>query len=194
MKLLRKSGMRLNKKGKKIYYGIYLCSFCLKEVEKDLSNGGRMKSCGCYRIESIKIHGETYTRLYSIWTNMKTRCLNPNREAYKDYGGRGITICPEWTNDYIAFRDWSLNNGYRENLQINRKNNNGNYEPGNCNWITRTENMRNTRRIKNSLKIANEIRDLYNTGDYTQKELAEKCKMRPDTICDIINNEIWINL
>src|SRR4030066_1172507 len=155
MKLIKKLGTKINKSGHYISFAIFWCDPCKQEVERQLQNGLKQASCGC--ILSNYKHGNTSTKLYYVWSAMKQRVLNLNSKRYKDYGGRGITICPEWTNDYIAFRDWSLNNGYRENLQINRKNNNGNYEPGNCNWITRTENMRNTRRIKNSLKIANEI-------------------------------------
>lgn len=81
-------------------------------------------------------HGFFGTKLYNVWASIKTRCLNPKSQAYKNYGGRGITICPEWAESYIVFRDWALNNGYKDNLQIDRKNTNGNYEPTNCNFIT----------------------------------------------------------
>src|SRR3990172_12129500 len=119
-------------------------------------------------------HGGSYTKLYYVWSNMKQRILNPKDKGYKNYGGRGITICPEWTNDYIVFRDWTLSNGYAEGLQINRINNDGNYEPSNCNWITNKENQRNRRDTIINLQIANEIRELEKTGKYLQKELAEK--------------------
>ena len=140
-----------------------------------------------YKLE----HAETNTRLYSIWSAIKQRVLNPNKHAYKDYGGRGITICPKWTNDYIAFRDWALSNDYQEGLEIDRRNNNGNYEPSNCRWITHKENMRNKRGVKLTLEIANEIRDLYNTGNYTQRELAIKFNVKESNICQIINNKKW---
>ena len=140
-------------------------------------------------------HGESYTRLHSIWADIKTRCLNPNCLSYKDYGGRGITICPEWTNDYITFRDWSLSNGYKEGLQINRINNNGNYEPNNCNFVTIQENTRNRRgqKIKN-MEIVNKIKSLYIAGNYTQLELAKKYNVCIGTIFRIINNKSWKNI
>ena len=174
-------------------WAVFLCTICNLEVERPLGNGLKAKSCGCNRIESLKTHGQTYERLYVIWTSMKTRCLNPNFKQYKDYGGRGITICPEWSESYTKFRDWALSNGYKDNLQINRIKNDGNYEPGNCNFVTKTENLRNTRRIKQSLEKANEIRDLYATKNYTQKELAEKYNTDLKTINQIIHNKLWKN-
>ncbi len=132
-----------NKKGIKISFGLFLCPYCLQEVVRHLSSGKRNKSCGCV----INSHGEKGTRLYTIWINMKTRCLNSNIPQYKDYGGRGIIICPEWTNDYVAFRDWALSNGYKEGLQINRINNDGNYEPDNMQWTTWSCQEKNRRKF-----------------------------------------------
>src|SRR3972149_9762125 len=119
-------------------------------------------------------HGESFTRLHNIWALIKQRCANPKAENYPNYGGRGITICPEWTYCYITFRDWALNNGYAKGLQINRIDNDGNYEPSNYNWVTILENNRNQTKTKFTLLKANEIRELYKTGNCTQQELAEK--------------------
>ena len=136
-------------------------------------------------------HGESHTRLHSIWADMKSRCLNKRHTAYKNYGDRGITICPEWTESYIIFRDWSLNNGYNDSLTINRKNNDGNYEPNNCNWATAKENNRNQRRTKLTQQKVSKIKELHNTGYYTQKELAMQYNVNESTISNIINNKIW---
>ena len=83
-------------------------------------------------------------RLMSVWAAMRTRCLNANCPHYKDYGGRGITVCSRW-NEFKLFRDWALSNGYQAGLQLDRIDNDGNYEPGNCRFVTKLENMRNTR-------------------------------------------------
>lgn len=80
------------------------------------------------------------TVLYAVWTSLKGRCNNPNNIRYKSYGGRGITVCDEWVHDFMCFRKWAIENGHKEGLQIDRKNNDGNYEPGNCQFITNAEN------------------------------------------------------
>ena len=139
-------------------------------------------------------HGGKGTRLYRIWMGMKDRCLIVNNKAYSNYGGRGITICNEWL-DFIPFRDWSLANGYADNLTIDRNPNpNKGYEPSNCQWIPGKENSRKQRTNKiKSMKEANEIRALYNTGNHTQKELAERYDVRQSQISRIINNKNWVN-
>ena len=87
-------------------------------------------------------------RLYNIWNAMKTRCNNSKHISYKYYGGRGIKVCDEW-QDYIVFRDWALSHGYADNLTIDRIDNNGNYEPGNCQWLTLEDNLKKRDKDKN---------------------------------------------
>ncbi len=86
-----------------------------------------------------------YPHLYSIWRGMKARCNNPNRPRYRNYGGRGIKVCAEWSNSSEAFIEWALAHGYRDGLQIDRINVNGGYNPDNCRWVTAKENARNRR-------------------------------------------------
>ena len=163
------------------------------EVKKHHSWYGVPKYMKGHNKSNFK-HGFTKIKLYSVWTDMKTRCLNTKRKSYKDWGGRGITICPEWTdklNGFIKFRDWSLNNGYTEGLQIHREND-SNYKPYNCEWVTNTENARHRRgqKIKN-IEMANEIRELEKIGNHTRKELAEKYGVSQMQISNIINNKKW---
>ena len=200
MKLIKKLDIRIDKNGYKRRWGLFWCAGCLQEIERQLNNGKRQKYCGsaqCVGKKGNFKHGSKGTKIYNIWVNMKDRCSNLKHVYYKDYGNRGITVCDEWLDKgtgFIKFRDWALNNGYKEGLQINRINNDGNYEPSNCNFVPSEENMRNRRgqKIKN-IEMSNEIRALYATGNYTQKELAIKYNTSQVAISQIINNKIWRN-
>jgi hypothetical protein len=111
---------------------------------------GDTQSCGCLFRETlyknITKHNGKGSRLYNIWCHMKTRCLCETDRNYKWYGAKGVSVCEEWKNDYLAFQKWALSNGYSGNLTIDRINPFGNYEPNNCRWITIQEQQRNKRR------------------------------------------------
>lgn len=85
-------------------------------------------------------------RLRAIWKGIKSRCFNKNRKNFMDYGGRGITLCKEWREDFKAFYEWSIANGYSDELSLDRIDNDGDYEPSNCRWATPKEQSNNTRR------------------------------------------------
>lgn len=125
-----------------------------KIVFKKYLKNGDTRSCGCLKIEYLKNksiglkHGMSRTKFYKMYDSIKKRCLNKNNKDYKNYGGRGIKICNEWLNKengFINFYNWAIENGYKEGLTIDRINNNGNYEPNNCRWVTNKEQQRNTR-------------------------------------------------
>ena len=105
------------------------------------------KSCGCYGKEVQKekktTHSYSRTRIYRIFQCMKQRCYNPKSDRYKNYGGRGITICEEWLSDFTNFYKWAINNNYSKDLTIERVNVNGNYCPENCTWISNLEQGNN---------------------------------------------------
>lgn len=105
---------------------------------------GLIRSCGCLNKEVITKNGQSRTHLYHVWQCIKDRCLNKNYAYWKNYGGRGVTVCEEW-RDFEKFRKWAMENGYREGLTIDRINNDGNYEPSNCRWTDQKTQTRNRR-------------------------------------------------
>lgn len=92
-----------------------------------------------------RTHGDTGTRLYRIWKSMKCRCLCPSYPPYKRYGARGINVCEDWAKSYEAFRTWAYSHGYADDLELERIDVNGNYDPKNCSWITHHEQTLNRR-------------------------------------------------
>ncbi len=147
---------------------------------------GHTKSCGCLVKETVaninKTHNMAKTRLYKIWKGIKTRCFNTNDKGYKNYGGRGITMCPEWKDDFMAFHDWAFDNGYEEGLSIDRINNNGNYEPSNCRWVDNIT-QQNNRRVNRYLT--------FNGETHTYREWSRITGINHCTISVRINKYGW---
>lgn len=84
-------------------------------------------------------------RISNVWRGIKARCTNAKHSAYHNYGGRGITVCKQWLESFDVFKSWAVDNGYADDLEIDRIDNNGNYEPSNCHFVSRKENSRNRR-------------------------------------------------
>lgn len=124
----------------------------VKPISRAVLRRGSTKSCGCFAQEvrsqngkNNRTHGESKTVLYAVWRSMCSRCDSPKHTHFKYYGGRGIKIAEEW-RDYLNFKDWAMSRGYQRGLTIDRKNNDGDYSPSNCRWVTPTENANNTRK------------------------------------------------
>lgn len=152
---------------------------------------GTTRSCGCLATEMIskrrKTHGLSQTRLYSIWRSMKTRCENPNNPSYKNYGGKGIDI--SWTN-FESFSDWALENGYREDLTIDRIKNDKGYSPENCRWATRTQQNRNRSGLVMTIEKAREAKRRIKSGEPLAK-IAKDLGCSSPLIGDIKAGRAW---
>lgn len=132
------------------------------------------QSCGCHKRLMSALNGKksakhnmSNTKLYNVWDGMKDRCLKPKIESYEYYGGRGITICDEWLDDkngFLNFYNWAINNGYQEGLTIDRINNDGNYEPDNCRWVT-MKVQNNNKRNNHLITIDGETKNIAQWAD-----------------------------
>lgn len=120
------------------------------------------------------IHDMCDTKLYKIWNSIKGRCSGKSDELHnRNYYQRGITVCDEWKEDFLSFYHWSIENGYRDGLTIDRIDNNGNYEPGNCQWITHKQNNN---------KRGNNVWIEYNNEIHTKTEWADLYNISVDTL------------
>lgn len=147
---------------------------------------GNTKSCGCLAKENASkvgkantVHGDTDSRLYRIFRGMKDRCYNSKNKDYVWYGGKGIKICEEWKNNYAVFKNWAINNGYKETLTIERKDFDKDYCPENCEWITIDQQQRN----KSSNRLIT-----YNGETMILVEWAEKFNIPYKVLCARIND------
>ena len=127
---------------------LYMCKCdCgeLRIVKGENLRSGAVKSCGCLRRlpPPNKTHGKKNHLLYGVWQNMKNRCYNKNVRSYESYGERGVTVCADWLHDFAAFYDWSMENGWKRGLEVDRKDNGKGYSPGNCRIVTRSRNLTN---------------------------------------------------
>lgn len=157
---------------------------------------GATRSCGCLEKENIInfhlnniTHGYSKLPVYKIWKSMRKRCYSVSDKRYHRYGGRGIKICDEWQSAK-AFVEWAFANGYRKGLSIDRIDNDGDYCPSNCRWVTITENNRNNSLVRLTMQDAEKIRNLY-AGGMKQTEIARMYHTSQGRISNIIHKRSW---
>lgn len=182
----------LERAGTKSHNTMWLCQCdCGNTTVTSRGNllNGKTKSCGClkHRPAVNRTHGQSKTRLYFVWRNMLNRCYNDTVNDYPNYGGRGITVCTEWKDDFQAFSEWAFANGYDANAKrgeytLDRKNTNGNYEPSNCRWVSGYEQANNKR---TNLHIE------YKGNTFTLKQLSEKSGVPYKTLHRRIYSDGW---
>jgi len=149
MMYIKELAPKQNKKGYDIRYGLFICPYCGLEFRCHISYivSGHTKSCGC--IKRLGKHKLRDHPLYYVWHSMKSRCLNPKSTSYHNYGGRGIKVCKEWIDSFVSFYDWAIKT-YDKGLELDRIDNNGDYTPDNCRFVSGIVQSRNTRIQKNN--------------------------------------------
>ena len=138
----------INQTGQKYRYGLYKCSICGEIVRKQ-QRFVTLDTCRkCSNKKNATVHGFGKLRIKNIYNKMLNRCYNENSSDFKYYGEKGIKVCDEWKNDFISFYQWSMQNGYKEDLQIdkdkiceNKKIYPKIYSPSTCMWISKSENI-----------------------------------------------------
>lgn len=144
-----------------------------KIIDGSALKSGNTQSCGCLSKSNAEKHGISKTRIYRILEGMKSRCYDKNCPRYCYYGGKGVTVCDEWLKSPLKFYEWALNNGYKNNLTIERIDVGGNYSPDNCRWATHREQCNN--------RTTNRWIE-YNSQKYTIAQLSEKYKIPYSTL------------
>ncbi len=176
-----------------------ICTKCKKEkslddfYERESARDGLRSNCKiCFKKASDERKLRT-NGIRSVWDSMKSRCCNMKAKSYNRYGGRGISVCEIWSNDFNSFYKWAINNGHKKVLQIDRINNDGNYSPDNCRFVTPQVNSQNRSRVKINSKKVLEIRELLRMN-MKQSEIANIYSVDKSTISKINTNEIWSNI
>lgn len=187
LKVKSKHHPRINRQ----YYtaiGIYECG-CGKRIRLKPYKAATRKSCGCLR--GGKTHGLRRHPLYGVWNSIKSRCCNRNSTFFHRYGSRGISICESWNSSFNEFYTWSMNNGWKHGLSIERIDNDSGYNPINCKFIPRGQQARNRSTSKLTMKQVQNIRACYDSGLETNAELARRYNITPTTMCKIVHRKIW---
>ncbi len=192
--LIRKLDRRpVGSQGQKARYAEFKCE-CGTVIEIPYNRGKTQKTCmDCYGEQ----HGMADSPLYRIWAGIKRRCYNKNQKSYKYYGAKGVTMCDEWKNSFLAFHDWAHSNNWEQGLEVSRRGDAGNYDPLNCKIITKYDNLREKKphevtvdiKLKYAMTVTglsldeiNEVVDKACSGNFKSYELADMYGVERHTI------------
>lgn len=181
----------LERRNKQSYW-LLQCD-CGNAVQASLGNlrSGQILSCGCSRSDTRRVqlttHGCTGTRIYRIWCGMRRRCELVTCSSYHMYGQRGIAVCEEW-QEFAAFNEWAIASGYRDDLSIERSDNNGPYAPWNCTWASAKQQARN-RRSSRMININGELKPLCEWVEITgvgKNQLLKAINSNPEGVANLV--------
>lgn len=154
----------------------------IKRIRQDNLRAGISKKCNSCRIkDGMTKHGGSYTRLYSTWKGMRSRCNRPQDKKYPSYGGRGISVCQEWNESFAPFQEWAMSNGYDDSLYIDRIDNDKGYSPENCRWTDRIT-QQNNRRSNRIIRAFGEEKTL------VEWSRDERCKVSRECLYERLSN------
>jgi transposase-like protein len=155
----------------------YECKECCSKENKQQKKNLRIRTGG----------------LYTVYVNMKSRCYNNKIRLYPRYGGRGITVCREWRESPKAFFEWAMGNGHKKGLRLDRIDNDGNYCPENCRFVTQEINVQNSSRAKLNKKSVLEIRKMYREGKIIW-DISKIYNINQSTVSRVVNRQAWKNI
>lgn len=135
-------------------------------------------------------HGDSGTKLYLVWRGIKNRCNLESDPNYKFYGEKGITVCNEWNDSYEVFKNWSMCNGYKDGLWIERKDNSKGYSPDNCIWEVSIINRRHQTHFKLDMNKASYIRTLVKMG-FDKSDISWAYGVSSKTVNNVLKGKIW---
>lgn len=158
--------------------------FCSKHYQRWVTHGDPSQV-------DVVMHGMSKTKEHSSWRHMRERCMDTNHKHYDRYGGRGVTVCDSWANSFMSFYE-DMGDMPRNGMQIDRINNDGNYEPSNCRWATPKENARNTSSVVLNKYIISVAKDLRKNG-FRYSNIGYILNVNKTTIREAITGKTWGN-
>lgn len=177
----------------KVWLNLYLCPICNSERLAAKADGDSHPLCfSCANRLRRTTHNMADSKIYIKWQSMKRRCLHPKSSDFKHYGGRGIELCSEWRT-FEGFMKWDKFPEWKPGLEIDRIDNDGNYEPSNCRWVSRAENTQNTRRNVLNREMARLIKRLHESGQMSYSAIAKTLSVSKEVVASVASQKTWRN-